>query len=337
MTPQTPILSVRDLKMHYPVRMGMLHFGETPMLKAVDGVSLDLMPGEVLGLVGESGCGKSSLGRAIVRLNQATSGSVMVSGTDFLSLKGRKLREFRPNIQMVFQDPYASLDPRMTIFDTLAEPLTTHTSLSSKEIDTKIRKLVDVVGLSAKALNKYPHEFSGGQRQRVAIARALILDPKIIVADEPVSSLDVSVQAQILNLLKQIQKEFSLSMVFISHNLAVVKYIADRVAVMYLGRIVEMATSADLYRTPQHPYTQALISAVSIPDPRLERARKRIPLIGELPSPVNPPSGCTFHTRCPIATASCRGPEGPSLKTIKEGSAIVSCFEVEKNSNARKN
>lgn len=326
----TPILSVRDLKVHYPVRMGMLHFGETPTLKAVDGVSLDVMPGEVVGLVGESGCGKSSLGRAIIRLNKATSGSVFLSGKDFLAVKGAELQALRPQIQMVFQDPYASLDPRMTIFDTLAEPLRTHSKMHSSDIEQKIRKTVDIVGLAARALNKYPHEFSGGQRQRVAIARALILDPKIIVADEPVSSLDVSVQAQILNLLKQIQKEFALSMIFISHNLAVVKYVADRVAVMYLGKIVELASSEQLYRLPQHPYTQALLSAVPIPDPKLERTRKRIPLIGELPSPVNPPSGCTFHTRCPIATESCRGNLGPTLKEISGSRALVSCFEVEK-------
>lgn len=328
---QAPLLSVRDLKVHYPVRMGMFHLGEKPTLKAVDGVSFDVFPGEVLGLVGESGCGKSSLGRAIMRLNKATSGSVEISGTDFLSLHGKALRQFRPHIQMVFQDPYASLDSRMTISDILAEPLQTHTLLSKKEISLRIQKLVDVVGLASRALNKYPHEFSGGQRQRVAIARALILDPKIIVADEPVSSLDVSVQAQILNLLKQIQKEFALSMIFISHNLAVVRYIANRVAVMYLGKIVELAPNHELYRSPRHPYTQALLSAVPIPDPKLERARKRIQLVGELPSPVHPPSGCTFHTRCPIAIENCKGVLSPSLKTLGEDEAQVSCFEVEKN------
>lgn len=328
----SPIVKVKDLKVHYPIRSGFLSFGPTHTLKAVDGVSFDVMPGEILGLVGESGCGKSSLGRAIMRLNKATAGSVEIEGRDFLALQGRELQKFRPKIQMIFQDPYASLDPRMTIFDTLAEPLRTHYShLSNDELSNKIKKSLDTVGITLKALKKYPHEFSGGQRQRICVARALILDPKVIVADEPVSSLDVSIQAQILNLLKQIQKEFNLSMVFISHNLAVVKYISDRIAVMYLGKIVETAMRDDLYKSPRHPYTQALVSAVPIPDPRLERQRKRIQLTGELPSPVNPPPGCTFHTRCPIATESCKGVNIPELRETSRDDWKVACFEVEKS------
>lgn len=322
------ILQTHDLKVHYPVRSGFLSRESKKTLKAVDGVSLNLKSGEVLGLVGESGCGKSSLGRALLRLHEPTSGRLEIEGTDFLTLNGANLRSARTQIQMIFQDPYASLDPRMTIYDTLAEPLLAHRKLSASELEAKIRKSLDRVGLTAKALNRYPHEFSGGQRQRVAIARALILDPKIIVADEPVSSLDVSVQAQVLNLLKEIQKELKLSMIFISHNLAVVKYISDRIAVMYLGKIVEIASTSDLYTQCQHPYTKALISAVPIPDPKLERARARIQLYGELPSPVNPPSGCTFHTRCPLAKDRCRN-EIPNLKPHKKESWNVSCFEVE--------
>ena len=322
-----PILKVRDLKVHYPVRGGW--FAEKKTLKAVDGVSFDVMPGEIMGLVGESGCGKSSLGRAIMRLNKCHGGSVEIDGVDFLALKGNDLRRARPNLQMIFQDPYASLDPRMPVFDIVAEPLRAHRNLSRAELNAKIKSSLDLVGLSMKAVKKYPHEFSGGQRQRIAIARALILDPKIVIADEPVSSLDVSVQAQILNLLKEIQARLGLSMIFISHNLAVVKYISDRIAVMYLGRIVEMGRSEAVYRSPQHPYTQALISAVPIPDPRLERERKRVILTGDLPSPVNPPSGCTFHTRCPWVTDRCRQ-EAPTLAGTSESNYHVSCFEAER-------
>ncbi len=324
------VASVRDLKVHFPVRGGLFHFGERPVLKAVDGVSLDLAQGEILGLVGESGCGKSSLGRAIMRLVKPTSGSVEVGGVDFLSLKGKELRRARPMMQMIFQDPYGSLDPRMTVFDILAEPLRAHRVNSTAELARKIKVSLDTVGLSLKSTRKYPHEFSGGQRQRIAIARALILEPKIIIADEPVSSLDVSVQAQILNLLKEIQAQFGLSMIFISHNLAVVKYIADRVAVMYLGKIVETADNEDLYRALKHPYTRALVSAVPIPDPRLERMRVRIPVTGELPSPLNPPKGCAFHTRCPLATDKCRATQPVLEAAAGNRKWAVSCFEADK-------
>lgn len=321
------LLKVIDLKVHYPVRTNYFNFGQKKFLKAVDGVSFELQSGEVLGLVGESGCGKSSLGKALLRLQEPTSGSIELLGQNFLKLSGETLRKARPQIQMIFQDPYASLDPRMTIQATLREPLEAHGLWTGKESLKIIHDVLDRVAIPTTALQKYPHEFSGGQRQRIAIARALVLKPKIIVADEPVSSLDVSVQAQVLNLLKEIQKDLKLSMIFISHNLAVVKYIADKIAVMYLGKIVETGETSDLYQNPQHPYTRALISAVPIPDPKIEKTRKRIDLKGELPSPISPPSGCTFHTRCPIATESCRR-ETPQLKEHGKATWKVSCFEV---------
>lgn len=323
-------MSIHDLRVHFPVRGKMLSFKPRQTLKAVDGVSLELRPGEVLGLVGESGCGKTSLGRAIIRLVDPLSGRVEIDGVDFLSLQGDVLREARTRIQMIFQDPYASLDPRMTVYDILAEPLRAHQALTGQQLSDKIRSSLDLVGLNFKASKKYPHEFSGGQRQRVAIARALILDPKVIIADEPVSSLDVSVQAQILNLLKEIQGRLGLAMVFISHNLAVVKYISDRIAVMYLGKIVETANRDELYAAPRHPYTQALVSAVPIPDPLLEKQRKRIPLVGELPSALNPPTGCAFNTRCPLATDQCRR-ETPRLEAIGDSAThSVSCWNYKR-------
>lgn len=323
------IAKITDLKVHYPVRQGFFAFGATQTLKAVDGISLELKDGEILGLVGESGCGKSSLGRAIIRLVEPTSGRIDIQGTDFLALKGRELQKKRPQIQMVFQDPYASLDPRMTVYDILAEPVNAHMRLSQNELETRIKKYLELVGLPVKALKKYPHEFSGGQRQRICIARALILEPKIIIADEPVSALDVSVQAQILNLLKEIQQKLKLTMIFISHNLAVVKYISDRIAVMYLGKIVEIGSREDIFANPRHPYTKALISAVPIPDPKTERNRVRVPLVGELPSPIHPPSGCAFHTRCPIAQDHCRK-NVPQLENVgNKPSWQVSCWEAE--------
>lgn len=322
------VAKISDLKVHYPIRSGFFSFGAKQTLKAVDGISLEVRKGEILGLVGESGCGKSSLGRAIIRLIDATSGKIDLHGKDFLALKGEALRKTRPDIQMIFQDPYASLDPRMTVYDLLAEPVNAHMKLSKNDLEERIQKYMELVGLPLRALKKYPHEFSGGQRQRICIARALILEPKIIVADEPVSALDVSVQAQILNLLKDIQQKLNLSMIFISHNLAVVKYISDRIAVMYLGKIVEIGSREDIFSAPQHPYTKALISAVPIPDPKSERNRVRVPLIGEIPSPINPPSGCTFHTRCPIATEQCKR-EIPRLKNVKDTDAWqVSCWEA---------
>ena len=325
----TPLLQVRDLKVHFKVRGGFFSTKNVATVKAVDGVSLDLYPGEILGLVGESGCGKSSLGRALMRLIPATSGEVDMGGQNFFALKGSALQTARQSIQMIFQDPYASLNPRMTVYDILAEPLRVHRKQGNGALEKKVFGALERVSLSRKNAKKYPHEFSGGQRQRIAIARALILEPKVIIADEPVSSLDVSVQAQILNLLKDIQKDLGLSMVFISHNLAVVKYISDRIAVMYLGKIVETAPKKDLYQSPKHPYTQALVASVPIPDPRLERKRVHISVKGELPSPTNPPKGCAFHSRCPIAIERCKG-EAPMIKSIKTQSDWkVSCFRVE--------
>jgi oligopeptide/dipeptide ABC transporter ATP-binding protein len=326
MSEASVIAKVSDLKVHYPLRRNGWGFGPRPTLKAVDGVSLELHRGEILGLVGESGCGKSSLGRALLRLVEPTAGQVELGGRDFLSLKGAELRRFRPRVQMIFQDPYASLDPRMTVFEVLAEPLVAHQALSRPELVDKVRSMLELVGLSTRSLKKYPHEFSGGQRQRIAIARALILGPEVIVADEPVSSLDVSVQAQILNLLKDIQQRLQLSMVFISHNLAVVKYISDRIAVMYLGKIVESATCEALFLAPRHPYTRAIISAVPIPDPKLERARARLALTGEIPSPIDPPKGCAFQGRCPMVRDRCRV-EPPAL--IEDEKGKIACFAAE--------
>lgn len=328
---QQPVLSVKDLKVYYALRKGLWDRGPERILKAVDGVSLDLLSGEILGLVGESGCGKSSLGRALMRLHEPTDGSIDVLGTDFRSLKGKNLRQFRRNIQMVFQDPYASLNPRMTVFEALSEPIKAHFNLNSQELRKKIADTLDKVGLSSNSLNKYPHEFSGGQRQRVAIARSLVLEPRILIADEPVSSLDVSVQAQVLNLLKEIQKNTQLAMIFISHNLSVVKYISNRISVMYLGKIVETASKQDLFERPLHPYTKALISAVPIPDPQVERQRKRISLVGELPSAENPPKGCSFHTRCPWVVPACLEKQ-PSLQASSGAqNQFVACFESEKH------
>lgn len=317
-------LKVEGLTLHYrfpgPFGIG----GAT--LKAVDGVSFELKEGEILGVVGESGCGKSSLARAILRLVEPTSGKVEICGQNFLSLKGDALRTSRSQIQMVFQDPYGSLDSRMTVKDILVEPLQAHFKLSSADMEKRAVDVLDRVGLASKNINKYPHEFSGGQRQRVAIARALILKPKIIIADEPVSSLDVSVQAQILNLLKDIQRDMKLSMVFISHNLAVVRYLVDRVAVMYLGKIVETSATGDLFAKPLHPYTQALLSCVPVPDPNVERNKVARLLTGEIPSPLQPPPGCTFHTRCPKVQPHCKL-SPPALET-KSSLHSVSCFEV---------
>ena len=319
---------IQDLKVHFKVNRGTSFFGPGQTLRAVDGVSLELNQGEILGLVGESGCGKSTLGRAILRLIPATSGSVEIGGKDFLSLNKKDLRAARPLAQMVFQDPYASLDPRMTVEEILAEPVLTHQKISAIDLRKKIEATLQSVGLATKVLSRYPHEFSGGQRQRIAIARALILDPKVLIADEPTSSLDVSVQAQILNLLKQIQKERNLSLIFISHNLAVVRYLCDRVAVMYLGKIVETATVSELFSSPKHPYTKALLAAVPIPDPARYKLGSARAERGELPSPLNPPPGCPFHPRCSLATSECKELV-PTLQN-KGGSAThqVSCFAI---------
>ncbi|MBX2996840.1 MAG: dipeptide ABC transporter ATP-binding protein [Bdellovibrionaceae bacterium] len=290
------ILDVKHLKKHFPVKQGLL-MREVAQVKAVDDISLEIRRGETIGLVGESGCGKSTLGRALIRLYEPSSGAVTFNGRDFLNLKGEDLRRERRNMQMIFQDPYASLDPRMTVGQILSEPFEIHGILKSREREAKVKSLLETVGLKASHINRYPHEFSGGQKQRICIARALALEPSLIICDEPVSALDVSIQAQILNLMKDLQKKFNLTYVFISHDLSVIEHICDRIAVMYLGKIVEIATREELFKNPQHPYTQALIQAI----PRIGEGKRRIKksLGGEVPSPLNPPSGCAFHPRCP--------------------------------------
>ena len=298
-------------------------------VKAVDGVSFDIMAGETVGLVGESGCGKSTLGRLISQLIPVTSGQVILDGVDITKLSGEKLRQQRKQLQMIFQDPYASLDPRMTVGDIIAEPLVNFKMISGRAKDARVQELLRTVGLNPYFNNRYPHEFSGGQRQRIGIARALALNPKVIICDEPVSALDVSIQAQIINLLEDLQREFNLTYLFIAHDLSVVRHISTRVAVMYVGKLVELADRNTLYHNPLHPYTQALLSAIPIPDPKLERKRKRIVLTGDIPSPVNPPSGCRFHTRCPIAFERC-SVEEPAFKDYGSGH-LAACHWVEEH------
>jgi oligopeptide transport system ATP-binding protein len=311
-------LSVRDLKVHFPVRIGGL-FGKTIPVKAVDGVSFDLKPGETLGVVGESGCGKSTLGRAILQLIPPTDGAVIWLGERIEGLSQAEMRAKREDMQIIFQDPLASLNPRMTIGDIISEPLRTfQPKLARSEVRAQVEGMLAKVGLSPHMINRYPHEFSGGQCQRVGVARAMILKPRLIVCDEPVSALDVSIQAQIINLLMELQREFGLALIFISHNLAVVRHISHRILVLYLGRVMELADRDQLYRNPSHPYTQALVSAVPVPDPDLERQKERIVLSGDLPSPLAPPSGCVFRTRCPYATSIC-AEDIPPLDRIEPG------------------
>ncbi len=304
-------LEVTDLKTHFPIEKGFLVKKRVGTVKAVDGIDLTLAQGEVLGLVGESGCGKSTLGRTILQLIPPTEGTVVLAGRNLAGLRGGDLRRARADFQMIFQDPYASLNPRMTVYDTLAEAISTHKNIPRGEMPRRVSELLSRVGLSPRFIRKYPHEFSGGQRQRIAIARALAVEPKLIIADEPVSALDVSIQAQIINLLIKLTREMGLTMIFISHDLSVVKHISDRIAVMYLGRIVEIGPSVEVFEKPLHPYTKALVSAVPIPDPARERHRKRIILSGDPPSPVNPPMGCTFHPRCPYMIEECRAAYPP--------------------------
>jgi oligopeptide transport system ATP-binding protein len=307
------LIQVRDLEMHFPVTKGIILQRQVGAVKAVDGVSFNIKKGETLGLVGESGCGKSTTGRAILQLYRPTAGSVIFQGTDLTKLKGEELRRMRRKVQMIFQDPYASLNPRMTVGDIIGEPIKVHGLRQGKEVRTRVQELLQLVGLNPYFINRYPHEFSGGQRQRIGVARALAVEPEFVVCDEPVSALDVSIQAQIINLLEDLQDRLGLTYLFIAHGLAVVKHISDRVAVMYLGKVVELAEGSKLYSMPMHPYTQALLSAVPIPDPKVEKRRKRIILEGDVPSPLNPPSGCHFHTRCPIAIEKCKVEEPPFL------------------------
>src|SRR5881628_709703 len=292
-----PLISIRDLRVLFP--LGGSLFEKAQIVRAVDGVSLDIYPGETLGLVGESGCGNATLGRAILRLTEPTSGRVLFRGHDLASLSNRAMREHRRHLQIIFQDPYASLNPRMTVGQIVGEPIETFRLAGGEAKKKRVQELLEMVGLSARFLKRYPHEFSGGQRQRIGIARALAVDPDFIVADEPISALDVSIQAQIMNLLDRLKREKNLTYLFISHDLRAIRHVSDRVAVMYLGKIVEVADAKAVYTQPLMPYTKALISAVPVPDPRIEATRKRIVLQGEVPSPVKPPRGCRFHTRCP--------------------------------------
>jgi oligopeptide transport system ATP-binding protein len=314
------LLEVRNLTKYYPVTRGFIFQRQVGAVKAVDGVSFVIRRGETLGLVGESGCGKTTLGRVILRLQEPTAGEAIFEGRDVFKLSKEEMRRLRRDMQIIFQDPYSSLNPRMTVGDIIGEPLEIHRLARGREKVRRVQELLEVVGLSPYHANRYPHEFSGGQRQRIGIARALAVHPKLIIADEPVSALDVSIQAQILNLLQELQREFGLTYLFIAHDLSVVKHISDRIAVMYLGRIVELADADELFSNPQHPYTEALLSAVPIPNPELRR--ERIILPGDVPSPVNPPSGCRFHTRCLYAQPSCRVEE-PAFEDIGNGHFVA--------------
>jgi oligopeptide transport system ATP-binding protein len=320
------LVDVRDLKMYFPVTAGFIIQRHIADNKAIDGITFDIKRGETMGLVGESGCGKSTAGRAILQLYRATAGEIHFDGQDLLQIKGQRLRQYRRRMQMIFQDPYASLNPRMSIRDIVGEPLLVHKLGNSKERAERVAELLKVVGLNPYYASRFPHEFSGGQRQRIGIARALAVEPDFIVADEPVSALDVSIQAQIINLMEELQEQFNLTYLFIAHDLAVVRHISDRVAVMYLGKLMELSDRNEIYENPLHPYTKALLSAVPIPDPLLERKRERIILTGDVPSSLRPPRGCVFHTRCPIAIDECRS-EVPEWRQITPGH-WVACHRV---------
>jgi oligopeptide transport system ATP-binding protein len=327
MTPKV-LLQVRDLKMYFPITRGILVQRHAGDIKAVDGLNFDVYGGETLGLVGESGCGKSTTGRAILQLYRPTAGSVLFQGTDLTKIKGEQLRRTRRSMQMIFQDPYASLNPRMTVGSIVGEPFDVHNILPKRERRQRVQELLEIVGLNPYFINRYPHEFSGGQRQRIGVARALAVQPDFIVCDEPISALDVSIQAQVINLLEELQERFNLTYLFIAHDLSVVRHISDRIAVMYLGRIVELATRRDLYAEPLHPYTQALLSAVPIPDPMVEDKRQRIILEGDVPSPANPPQGCNFSTRCPVKLEMCSTVE-PDYMEYRPGH-FCACHRVER-------
>lgn len=328
------LISIKDLKVHYDLGGKTLidriagGDGRKRVVKAVDGVSLDIKKGETLGLVGESGCGKSTFGKALLRLTEPTGGQVIYDGKDLASLSQRQMREERRNLQMIFQDPYASLNPRMTVGQIIGEPMKTY-GLVKNNLEQEVQDLMETVGLNRRFLKRYPHEFSGGQRQRIGIARALALNPEFIVADEPISALDVSIQAQIMNLMERLQAEKSLTYLFISHDLRAVRHVSDRVAVMYLGKIVELADAKDIYKEPLHPYSRALISAVPVPDPEIEAKRERVILKGDVPSPINPPRGCNFHTRCPYVIPDCKMAE-PPLVEIKPRH-YAACIRIDKD------
>ena len=319
------LLDVQELQMHFPITRGIIFQKQVGAIKAVDGISFRLFRGETLGLVGESGCGKSTTGRAILQLYRPTAGHVFFEGKDLTVSKGEDLRKMRRRMQMIFQDPYASLNPRMTVGSIVGEPLEVHgIGKTKKERQDRVQELLKTVGLNPYFVNRYPHEFSGGQRQRIGVARALAVNPSFIVADEPISALDVSIQAQIINLLEDLQEELDLTYLFIAHDLSVVRHISDRIAVMYLGKIVEVADRDELYANPMHPYTQALLSAVPIPDPAIEGKRQRIILEGDVPSPANPPKGCNFCTRCPKVLAICKEQE-PEFRDYGAGH-FVACW-----------
>ncbi len=321
-----PILQVKSLKVHFPIKEGLLQ-RQVGQVKAVDDVSFDIFRGETFGLVGESGCGKTTTGRSIVQLIRPTAGSIIFEGDNLTSQDTADIRRARRHFQMVFQDPYASLNPRMNVEAIIGEPLIVHNLARGKAVTKRVAELMDIVGLEPAFMYRYPHEFSGGQRQRIGIARALAANPSFIVCDEPISSLDVSIQAQIVNLLDDLQQEFGLTYLFIAHDLSMVRYISDRIAVMYLGQIMELATHQELYAEPLHPYTVSLLSAVPLPDPKKELTRKRIVLSNEMPSPANPPAGCPFHTRCPLVTEVCRT-EKPAFTEVRPGH-FSACHRVD--------
>ncbi len=320
------LVQVNKLVKHFPIMRGIIIQRKVGAVHAVDGVSFDIIKGETLGLVGESGCGKSTTGRTLLQLHRPTSGSVLFEGRDLVNLKGEDLRKTRQRMQMIFQDPYASLNPRMTVGEIIGEPMVIHKTHEGKAVQERVEHLLNLVGLNPAYSNRYPHEFSGGQRQRIGVARALALEPSLIVCDEPISALDVSIQAQVVNLLEDLQREMNLTYLFIAHDLSMVRHISNRIAVMYLGIIVELAERNELYLHPLHPYTQALLSAVPIPDPVAEEKRQRIILQGDVPSPVNPPSGCRFRTRCPLATSICSEVQ-PEFREVSPGH-FVACHLV---------
>jgi oligopeptide transport system ATP-binding protein len=326
------LLEVVDLKKHFPIKQGII-MREVGSIKAVDGVNFDIRRGETLGLVGESGCGKSTTGRVILQIDRPTAGQVFFTSADdvraeLTALKGEPLRRIRRKIQMIFQDPYASLDSRMRVRDIIGEPLIIHGIARGKAGQERIEELLKVVGLNPLFASRYPHEFSGGQQQRIGIARALALNPELIVCDEPISALDVSIQAQVINLLEDLQERFNLTYLFIAHDLSMVRHISDRVAVMYLGVIVELAAGENLYKNPLHPYTRALLSAIPVPDPVVEESRQRVVLSADMPSPINPPSGCRFHTRCPISTGICKEERPEWRDATPGGGHFVACHNL---------